>query len=375
MSVDIPAIAAAARSPRGWWYGIGKSPTAADIEFAARHYDLVVLNAWETAAMRSLRELNPAITVLVYKDFSSTRSYLGAVEGDHDAPVLPTGVGYHAARRTWFALNLSGRRVEWSGYPKHWQMAVWDRDYQTAWAQAVTREVVTAGWDGVLADNDFNTLRYYYHGVLRGTLSTEDTDRKLRNGLDKLLAVAGEALDREGKVLVPNLSESRLRPGRWTAHARFGGAMEEIFALRQASGVLTFQGAQWRELRAQASLGEHWLLLMTHGTDDTAQRVGYATAALLAGPRTCWSMSSTRDYTSTDWSRYQDLDLGTPVAAAVQTLPGVWSRTFTAGWVAVNSTGSPVTLSAPAGMSTLDGDPTATLRLDAADAAVLTRIL
>ena len=175
---DTTATDTAVSPPRGWWYGIGKTPSSADIEFAARHYDLVVLNAWETAAQRRLRVLNPSIKVLVYKDFSSTRNYPGTVNGRTDAVLLPTGVGYFASHRDWFATDTEGRRIEWQGYPAHWQMAVWHPAYQRAWASAVTAEVLRNGWDGVLADNDVNTLRWYSPAVIAGTGDSAGTDRR-----------------------------------------------------------------------------------------------------------------------------------------------------------------------------------------------------
>lgn len=364
---------------QSWWYGIGKTPTAADITFAASHYDVVVLNAWETAALRRLRDLNKKITVLVYKDFSSVRNYPGAVNGDVDAPLLPSGIGYWAAHRdhpAWFAVDTNNRRIEWDGYPKHWQTAVWNTAYQRAWADAVTTEVVRTGWDGVLADNDVNTLRWYSSAIIAGTRDQAGTDRLIRDGLDALLATAGATLAQRGKLLVPNISEARLRPGRFTAHARYGGGMEEMFALRNdASELLTFQGDQWPELRAQAALGESWLLLMTHARGDREQRVGYASAVLLAGPRTCWSMSSTGTYTRPDWSRYQDLDLGEPTGPARRVTGGAWTRALSRGWVAVNPTSKPVTVTPPRGLSLTDVPPRpapASLSLPAADAVVLT---
>lgn len=372
---ETPATDSSVSPPRGWWYGIGKAPSSAEVEFAARHYDLVVLNAWETAAQRRLRVLNPSIKVLVYKDFSSTRNYPGTVDGGTDAALLPTGVGYVASHRDWFAVDTEGRRIEWEGYPRHWQMAVWHPAYQRAWASAVTAEVLRNGWDGVLADNDVNTLRWYSPAVIAGTADSAATDRLLRDGLDGLLTAAGESLRRAGKLLIPNLSESRLRPGRWTAHSRFGGALEEIFALRQdTTGILTFQGDQWPELRAQAALGESWLLLMTHASDDRAQRVGYATAALLAGPRTLWSMSSTGNYTRADWSRYQDAALGHVTGPARQQTSGVWTRSFTNGWVAVNPTTVTKRVTPPQAMVTVDGaTPSSPAEINAGDAMLLVR--
>ncbi|MEC3977325.1 putative glycoside hydrolase family 15 protein [Amycolatopsis sp. H20-H5] len=366
-------------APCAWWYGIGDSPSAADLTLAAQRYDVVVLNATETAAMRRLHELNPQMKVLVYKDLSSVRNYAGAVIGGNDAPYLPSGVGYYAAQREhpqWFAQDTRGQRIEWQGYPKHWQTAVWDKTYQQAWATAVLGEVTREGWDGVLADNDFNSLSFYSSAVLAGTADAAATDRVLRDGLDSLLSVAGDAFRDVGKVFVPNVSETHLVPGRWTAHSRFGGAMEENFGFREdggTGGLLTFRGNEFNELRAQAALGESWLLLVTRTRGIRDERAGYASAALLAGPRTCWTPATTPDYRNPEWSALQATGLGEAVDAATRQPNGIWTREFTNGWVAVNPTHAAVPLTPPAGLVTPDGKPSAPADLAAADGLVLVK--
>jgi cell division septation protein DedD len=345
-------------APCAWWYGIGQPPTAQEIELAAKRYQVVVLNADQGAAMRRLHQLNSRVKVLVYKDLSSTRNYPGAVDGGQDAVFLPSGIGYVAAQEhhpDWFAQDVNGRRIEWQGYPRHWQMTVWNPDYQQAWTDAVVAEVKREGWDGVLADNDFNSLSHYSSAVLAGTANVAETDRKLRDGLDAFLAKAGDALTNAQKLLVPNVSETHLVPGRWTAHSRFGGAMEENFGFREdggTGGLLTFRGNEFQELRAQAALGESLLLLVTRTHNAREERSGYASAALLAGPRTCWTRATTDDYRDPEWSALQDSGLGEAIDAASRLANGVWTRTFTHGWVAVNTTASTQTVVPPEGLVT-----------------------
>ncbi len=350
-------------APCAWWYGIGQPPTSGDLELAARRYDVVVLNADQAPAMRKLRELNPRIKVLVYKDLSSTRNYAGAVNGGEDAEFLPSGIGYVAAQRAhpeWFATDTRGGRIEWQGYPKHWQMTVWDPAYQQAWKAAVVAEVTREGWDGILADNDFNSLSHYSTAILTGTATAAETDRKLRDGLDAFLSLVGEALQKAGKLFVPNVSETHLLPGRWTAHSRFGGAMEENFGFREnggTGGLLTFRGNEFQELRAQAALGESLLLLVTRTRSAQQVRAGYASAALLAGPRTCWTPATTDDYRDPEWSHLQDSGLGEAVDAAGRLPGGVWTRTFTNGWIAVNPTSVTQTVTPPEGLVPVGGPP------------------
>lgn len=372
-----PASREPARSPAtcGLWLAIGAEPTDEQLVDAARRYPVVVLNAWEIAAQRRLRELNPAVTVLVYKDLASTRSYTAARDG-----LLPSGVDYDSNPQ-WFATDTGGRRIEWGPYPGHWQMAVWDGGYQRAWTDAVTAETVRNGWDGVFADNDIADLGFYSDAVLAGTSGADATNRLLRDGLDGMVTAAGTALAARGKLFVPNLSEARLFPGRWAEHSRFGGAMEENFAQYGDDGTLiTWQGEQWDEMLRGASGGRHLTLLVTksgdvaQSRDGAAERVGFAGAALLAGDRTCWTVSPTGDYSVPGWSGYQSLSLGQPRGPARRDVSGVWTREFDGGWVAVNPTAGPATVAPPPGLRSPAGiraQPEVTVH--DADAVVLVR--
>jgi hypothetical protein len=214
-----------------FWYAIGSEPTSQEITSAASRYKIVVLNAWELDAMHQLRELNPAIHILVYKDLASTRSYPGALDNGVDATLLPTGVGYAATNRAhpdWFAVDNEGKRIEWSkAYRDHWQMAVWDPAYQQQWVSNVTAEVIRDGWDGVLADNDMAYLRFYSDQLVEGTHTRAESDQKIRNGLDRMIDLAGNSLAAAGKFLVPNISERKSFPERWDSASRFGGGMDE----------------------------------------------------------------------------------------------------------------------------------------------------
>ncbi|HEX8869883.1 MAG TPA: putative glycoside hydrolase family 15 protein, partial [Lentzea sp.] len=317
--------------------------------------------------------------VLVYKDFSSTRNYPGTVDNGIDATYLPTGLGFVATEKAnpeWFAVDTADKRIEWDGYEKHWQMTVWTEAYQRAWTKSVVAEVVREGWDGVLADNDFSSLRFYSPVVLKGTADVEATDRVLRDGFDSFLGIAGDELQKAGKMLVPNVSESHLRPGRWTAHSRYDGAMEENFGLRDDGDdaeLLTFRGNEFKELRAQAALGESWLLLVTHTSSPREERVGYATAALLAGPYTCWN-GAQPDYRNPAWSQYQEAGLGEAVEAANRMPNGLWTRAFSNGWVVVNPTSKAVQVTPPAGLVDINGvAPASPFELAGADAKVLVK--
>jgi hypothetical protein len=323
----------------GLWMAIGDTPTAAELRAAVGRYNVVVLNAWDTGPLHLLKRLDPAITVLVYKDLSSTRSY--AVHHGHDDRFLPTGVGYIEARPSWFAVDNANRRIEWTPYPHHWQMAVWDRAYQNRWIANVTQDVVAAGWDGVLADNDMSSLRGYNTALFSGTTTQRASDRLLSNGLDTLVARAGAALKAKGKLFVPNFSDGRLHLARWSRAASFGGAMDENFAhwgTDPAGGFVTDWpntgwAAQTSELTAPLSL----LVTRAAPGDMSALRYGLASAMVRAQGRVAWTGDTDGDYSTPNWSGLS-ADLGPPSAPGKRRASGAWTRPFARGLVIVNPT-------------------------------------
>ena len=338
----------------GYWYAIGRTPTDTEIADLGRRMAVVVLNAWDLNAKRRIRAINPDVKVLVYKDLSSTRDYDGAVVGGTDAALLPSGVGYAAANRShpeWFATDQHGRRIEWGQFGGHWQMAVWNEGYQRAWTEAVAREVSANGWDGVLADNDLTRLGVYHPGRFAGTANTDDSDRLLRDGLARLIDRAGERLSSAGKLLVPNVADAIPGDSRWGAHSRFGGGMDEFFGRVLSGQALT-------ELRAnQVDPDAGLTLLITQARTTQERLTGFAAAALFATARTCWTVTRDGDYASRLSTFYLDLPLGRPVDDPAPLDTGVWQRRYTGGWVAVNSSGHPRSVSPPAGLTQIDGSP------------------
>jgi len=305
---------------------------------AAHRYRVVVLNAWETAALALLKKLNPSITVLVYKDLASTRSY--AVHNGRDDRLLPTGVGYAEAMPAWFAVDNQGERIEWSPYPAHWQMKVWDEGYQATWIRNVVAQVSGTRWDGVLADNDMSTLRWYSTKLLAGASTQAQSDKQLRAGLDALVTKASAALRQRGKLLVSNLSDGRLDLPRWSFTARNTGAMDENFAhwgTDPSHGFVTDWGrsgwvGQTHELAAPVSL----LVTRAAPGNYAARRYGYGSALVRAIGRVAWTAETGDGYEKPDYFAWQAIKLGNPGAIGSRRVSGVWVRRFANGLVLVN---------------------------------------
>lgn len=209
----------------GAWVRYGGKPiTQQQLDFAVKNYSVAILQPWELDAARYLKKRAPQMVVLAYKCLSSTRSY-------EPGPIYSSGVSYPLAQsmansgKDFFAHRLNGDRIEWKGYPKHFQMQVWNADYRWQWVDAVVREMRNSPFDGVMADNDIENDYYDLNLPIQGVESMT----KIREHLDFLVAYAGIELNKIGKILVPNIAESRLRYGKWERHSAYGGGFEEVW--------------------------------------------------------------------------------------------------------------------------------------------------
>ncbi len=363
-------------NPPALWLHTSASPTEAELRFAATHYRVAVFNIWDTAALKRLKQLNPTIKVLAYQDLASTRSY--AAHNGQDDWAIPTGVGYAEASRghsDWFALAANGKRIQWSGYNGHWQMAVWNQGYQNRWVSNVTSRIVRTGFDGVLADNAMYTLQWYYGGKLAFGLS----DSNVRSGLQQLVDKAGAALRAHGKLLVPNIGEARMQSGRWNSLARWGGGEDEMFlhwSDDPNSGYIGDWGAQgWTGQVLQMS-GPGLVLARTNSEayDDRSYRFGLASFWIGGGGTSgAFTATSHDGYLGTPFRKEQGWDFGQPVSG-IQRISDVRYRVFQRGFAAANPSESrTISIPVPPGMVDANGRRVSTLSLGPLSGQVLRR--
>jgi hypothetical protein len=312
----------------GAWIRYGEPITAQELDFAAGRYRVAILQPWETAAATRLKEADPGVTVLTYKCLSSARDY-------ETGPIYTSGVSMEEAEEAgeyMFAHRLDGSRVEWNSYGGHWQMAVWDADYQDRWIGNVLDDLEDSPWDGIMADND--VFRDYYG--LRPPLEGGREMPEIREALDVLVQAAGKALNDAGKLLVPNIAESRLEPGRWARHAAYGGGFEEVF--------LAYGEREYLPPDASVAQGEQiagpGLTILRTATDgsDTHPNLEYGLAAFWVfggGAGGAFAGTSHDGYSATPYFAQLDWDLGTPFDDVRQRGNG-YSREFAGGFAAVN---------------------------------------
>ena len=333
------------------WNAIGTNPSNADIDAAAGHFGVIVLNPWNTAALHRIKQLDPSTIVLMYACLSSTRD--SDTHTNHGGGIDPDLV---RSNQQWFATDSGGGRINWNGYAGHWQMTVWDAGYQQAWVDSVLSEATNDSWDGVLADNDMYNLGVYNGAVVAGTSSQAASDSKIRGALGDLITKAGTALRSHGKILVPNISDARREPGRWTSHARFGGGMEENF-ISWGTGsneqVWDYSPDAWQAQINELN-GPGLVLAITHAAsgDHTRSLYGYASSLLSGDGNVYWTPTVGSSYRSPETIAEQSIALGAPSGAATRQ-GSAWVRRFATAFVAVNPTLSTVTVTTPSGSVSL----------------------
>lgn len=337
----------------GAWIRYGAPLEPAQIAFAIEHYQVAILQPWETDALAALKAARPDVTVLAYKCLSSTRSF-------ESGPVYTSGVCHDEAEESgeeWFAHRADGTtRIEWDTFPGHWQMATWNDEYRERWCDNVADELEGSLWDGVMADND--TFDDYYG--LRPPIEGGRTMADLRRALDEFVPQAGARLNSIGKILVPNIAESRRDPGRWARHSAFGGGFEEAWLAYGPDDYLDPQtvDAQGREVSAP---GLSILRIASDGTDEHRNFM-YGLAGFWiygAGPGGAFTATSRDGYSATPYIPQLDWDLGTAVED-VDCRGNGRSRTFAHGWAAINLNSAPrrkITFTVPAGLHDIDGRP------------------
>lgn len=371
-STTEPSAAHAAGSRPRYLMAMATSihPTDDEIRAAAGRLQAMVFNPSDAEAARTLKSLDPQVHVYTYMDLSSVRDY------ERDV-ALSGGVSFNEAeRRGWIARNQSGQYFTWDPHPGHYQTAVWDQGYRDAWTATAVAKAANGPWDGIFADNDMISLRYYNdrsHQLLAGTTTQDQTDELVVSGIDQLVKQAGPALNARGKSLMVNVGDGRLRMETWASHTQYGGGAVEMFLSWSRDGtpdIWDWGDTGWSTVREQVLWGPKTLAITPSASWDMRTKLyGYGTFLLRANVGDAW--------TADDWNRVANLppetgiDLGLPTTWAGEE-GGAWTRRFERGWVAVNPSGTATrTIATPPGVRGLDGRALGWVTLQPLSAAVL----
>ncbi|MCP3798441.1 putative glycoside hydrolase family 15 protein [Allokutzneria sp. A3M-2-11 16] len=339
---------------RSFWIHWNSTPVTDDMLAAeAKKRDYVLLNAWEASFVPKLKAANPAITVLVYKDMSSTRSY--ACRDGRDESVLPAGIGFCYADRQrpdWFLKGPDGQRLEYSGYPGHWQMDIGDPKYQQEWAENVV--AATKGvFDGVLIDNALWSCDAYHPGTCPAKYRD---NAAFQSAYASFLANTRSTFTAAGLKTVANMTNARLHEGGWNAYmANLDGGWDEWWLSFSDTEQLPDYAEGWRRQVQQIADNEaagKITLVQPHFSKTAERPFRYALASYYMAAST--TKSAIAEIEKMDgygdpspWHTEYDWNLGAPSGPYSSVGTNVYRRDFACGTVVVNANptaSGPVTL-------------------------------
>lgn len=170
--------------------------------------------------------------------------------------------------------------------------------------------------------------------------------------------MAGRALNGVGKLLVPNIAESRREPGRWRRHAAYGGGFDEVWL---AYGPEQCFDPTTALAQASQVTGPGITIVRTasDGT-NTHRNFAYGLAAFWVfggGAGTAYTATGHDQYSATPFIPQLNWDLGRPVER-IKVVGNGRSRRFTNGWAAMNLNDRPtarVTFTVPPGLHDVRG--------------------
>jgi hypothetical protein len=308
-------------------------------EQSARRHGVVILQAWQQDRMRALKQANPGLTVLVYKNLSFAA-------GDTSwSGFASTGVTAPEAERDnpqWFLRNTDGQRFTSWSYRWLWTMDVGDPSYQRRWADNVVGELQAQGWDGVFMDDTNATMKYHYDA---GRIAKYPNDAAWAAATRAALEHITPRVRAAGKLAFANIGSWGEYPDRGRDWLRFlDGAMDEMFLKwgnARGEGYMPWQWeSQLRELRETERQRKTFLGIIHSAPDDAeAARFGYATMLLGSDGRAHFALAA--DYGHETWFPEYDYDLGAPLAPATEDAGGVHRRAFERGLALVNPTTHP----------------------------------
>jgi Hypothetical glycosyl hydrolase family 15 len=328
----------AAAGPAGPPSTLAISPLShADVAGAGdlSRFQHVTLTPWYHQLIPQLKQKNPEIKVLAYKDMASTRSY--ACRSGQDDALLPAGVGYclaNARHPDWFLLDDQARRCEWAGYPGHWQMDVGHPDYQRAWLENVLPELRRHGWDGVVLDNSMVTISEPYCPGRR--FPRYPTQAAYQAATRSFLAYVGPRLKAEGFLVLPNIQAHATLAGveLWRDWLQFTSGGTREYWMRWGNPGSHFGGQPWLELQEIfAEVQRQGKLFLTGTPADgpgDVRSMRYGRASFLLG----WN-GGAAGFGGGNWHPEWTIEIGRPTGPRYQ-VGSAWRRDYTEGTAIAN---------------------------------------
>jgi hypothetical protein len=333
----------------------------------------LVLQPWEFARIPALKQKNPNLKVLMYKDVSAAR------KDAHETGIFSTGVSYRQAEANkWLLTDRNGRVVEWSDWTGLYPTSIGNAGYQQQWGSNVLTELRKYHWDGVMMDD---TLTYLSHDTVGGRTSTQiPTDQAMYAATESFLNHVAGRIETAGFMAVPNVT---VEWNTWHAvmedwtHYVSGWENEYFVKWGLDSGGPRFVGPDWQwkmEMAAWCAARNVPLLAITYSNraDTSIQTYHRATWLLTWNGRTGSSIFVPYESNVNHWTGAATVEIGKPTQTRhLIGSTGVWRRNYTLGAVLVNPTKTARTVAAGTGYRTVSGTPVSTVRVPALSGVIL----
>lgn len=316
---------------------IDSEPDLTNLKRTAERHDYVVLASWQVDAARALKEANPDLRVLAYKNLSA--SIETSVRGH-----FSTGVSLAQARRHrgWFLKSRRGRRFTFDDYEYLWAMDVGSASYARRWARNVIDDLRGGPWDGVVMDDTNTTMRHHFPVSKAAKYPTDEawqqaTRRALRRIAPRIRA--------KGLSVIPNFGDWSRSPeivASWLAFVD-GGIEEHFLKATNAPDLGYATGPLWAQqmdiLRATLAAGKEFLGV-AHSADGDADAARYGWASMLLAGQGSAYFGLHDSYDRENWFDFYDYQLGAPAGPSTAEESGVQRREFAHGLALVNPTDS-----------------------------------
>jgi len=348
--------------------------TVKDYRVAGARYDLVIVSPEQPvrAALDRARQAHPHATIL---------GYLNTMDMNDLVPGAREALRGH---EDWYLHDASGQRVrvradKYKGERSRFGMNVGKVGYQDYLASRAI-EILRAGYDGLQLDN-VETDSSYHPSRVGGFISAmpvelnrgswPEAERAMLARIRERVAAAGFA----DRLLVIN----EIRSGEPEVSRLYlkevDGANCETWLFRGLSHDGRFGWKAKVDQAAEVSRSGVILNLINKTESVEREESLYLFAShLLAqeGAGLHFYHGSFYKPEGTRWHDFYDLDIGGPVEKT-SLRGGIYTRSFTEGWVGVNPFDRAITVTPPSGLLELSGAPAGTLSLQPKSAAILVR--
>lgn len=300
----------------------------------ARRFSLVIWHGHPRSVehLPWLRRKNPQLKALLYREMFCVLS--------QETP-LAESVGHYeeilADHPDWFQRDASDRIVEVPDYPGRFMMDAGNPEWQDFWIRETLREVKAGGWDGVFADDALTSVRMHDLPPLRNY----PDDASLQDAFFGFLQRMHEAFQKEGKLVIANVSNSYDHPGlfeKWLGVT--DGIMEEHFSGKAWSWGPRVGEQQLQAMQTARRAGKWYLALTYGGWEEASLRdLSLASYLVASGGHVAWAYRPAREYperfpVDPPWLGKLGVPKGEPWRQGA-----VWGREFHGGVLLVNPSG------------------------------------